>query len=108
MVVPCLGEEEAHCKGAEVTVWKVLVRRDLDEVSQISLQFSESCKWKILHSMKDDGGSFTICHTVTFLSIFSGWGVAIKLGIRTCYSINPIYVSLQKSSCSVPINSSLF
>lgn len=43
MVVSCLGEEEAHGEGSEVTVREVLVRRDLDQVRQVCLELSESC-----------------------------------------------------------------
>ena len=41
MVFASTGEEETHCKGAEVTIGDVLVSRNVDQISQVRLELHE-------------------------------------------------------------------
>ena len=41
MVFASTREEEPHCKGAEVTVGKVLISRNMDQISQVRLELRE-------------------------------------------------------------------
>ena len=45
MVLTGAREEEAHCKGAEVTVGEILIGRNMDQVGQVCLELGEG--WKV-------------------------------------------------------------